>query len=93
MTDLWTPRLCLRQWRESDREPFAMLNADPVVMEFLGGRLDRASSDALASEAAAQIACQGWGLWAAELRANGMFIGFVGLHAPSFDAAATLRQA
>lgn len=32
--ELDTPRLRLRQWRESDREPFAALNTDPAVMEF-----------------------------------------------------------
>lgn len=28
MTDLTTDRLLLRNWRDSDREPFAALNAD-----------------------------------------------------------------
>ena len=31
--ELETPRLRLRQWRESDREPYAAMNADPVVMD------------------------------------------------------------
>jgi hypothetical protein len=30
--EIRTPRLLMRHWRESDREPFAALNADPVVM-------------------------------------------------------------
>ena len=30
---LTTDRLLLRRWRDDDREPFAALNADPVVME------------------------------------------------------------
>ena len=33
MSELDTERLRLRRWREGDREPFAALNADPVVME------------------------------------------------------------
>src|SRR5262249_49132497 len=41
-----TPRLRLRQWREADREPFAALNADPVVMEFFTSVQSRESSDA-----------------------------------------------
>jgi RimJ/RimL family protein N-acetyltransferase len=86
MTDLSTPRLWLRQWQASDRAPFAALNADPVVMEFLGGCLDSAASDALARGAEAEIARQGWGLWAVEVRESAAFIGFVGLHAPSFEA-------
>ena len=86
MTGLSTPRVSLRQWRASDREAFARLNADPAVMEFLSTRLDRAESDRLAQTAEAEIARQGWGLWAAELRASAAFIGFVGLRAPSFEA-------
>jgi RimJ/RimL family protein N-acetyltransferase len=31
--ELRTPRLSLRRWQDADRAPFAVLNADPVVME------------------------------------------------------------
>jgi RimJ/RimL family protein N-acetyltransferase len=86
VTDLLTPRLRLRQWRVSDREPFAQLNADPEVMEFMAGCLDRAESDRFVAVAEAEIARQGWGLWAVEQRPGGAFIGFVGLRAPSFEA-------
>jgi RimJ/RimL family protein N-acetyltransferase len=86
MTDLSTPRLRLRQWRESDLAPFAALNADPQVMEFMPGCLTGTESDALARRSETEIARQGWGLWAAERRESGEFIGFVGLRAPSFEA-------
>lgn len=33
-----TQRLRLRQWQESDREPFAAMNSDPAVMERIGMR-------------------------------------------------------
>ena len=59
MSELSTSRLWLRQWRASDRAPFARLNADPVVMEFLGGCLERADGDARARQAAAEITRQG----------------------------------
>ena len=36
-----TERLVLRHWRDEDREPFARLNADARVMEFMPGRLSR----------------------------------------------------
>ena len=45
--ELGTERLRLRAWQEADREPFAALNADPVVMEYFPEPLDRARSDAL----------------------------------------------
>src|SRR5579871_4244760 len=32
--ELETQRLLLRQWKAEDREPFAALNADPIVMEY-----------------------------------------------------------
>lgn len=79
MTELRTRRLLLRQWRESDHEPFAALNADPAVMEHFPGPLDRAQSDALLAREQVRIAERGWGLWAVEVVASGEFIGFVGL--------------
>jgi hypothetical protein len=33
LSNLATPRLVLRQWRETDLGPLAALNADPVTME------------------------------------------------------------
>lgn len=80
-----TDRLRLRQWRSTDREPFAALNADPKVMEFFPSTLDRAASDALVDRAASLIAERGWGFWATEVKSSGQFIGFVGLHTPSSD--------
>src|SRR3954470_21139338 len=77
-----TPRLRLRQWRESDREPFAAMNADPVVMEFFPAVQSRAGSDASIDMWQAQFAERGWSNWAAELRSTGEFIGFVGLSVP-----------
>jgi RimJ/RimL family protein N-acetyltransferase len=77
-----TPRLLLRQWRESDREPFAAMNADPVVMEFFPSLQSRASSDASIDAWQLQFATQGWSNWALERLETGEFIGFVGLSIP-----------
>lgn len=41
-----TRRLLLRTWRQDDREPFAAINADPRVAEFLPAVLTRQESDA-----------------------------------------------
>jgi len=54
-------------------------------MEFFPNRLDRAASDALAGRIEAKIAERGWGLWAAEIRATGEFIGFIGLQPTSAE--------
>lgn len=67
-TEIDTARLRLRQWRAADREPFAALNADPMVMEFFPALLSLAESDALASRCEGLIAERGWGLWAVEIK-------------------------
>ncbi|MEU8171437.1 GNAT family N-acetyltransferase [Microbispora hainanensis] len=79
-----TERLVLRRWREDDKEPFAALNADPVVMEHFPATLSREESDALAERIEAGFDEHGFGLWAVE--ADGEFIGFTGLSVPRFTA-------
>lgn len=86
MTELLTDRLSLRQWRAADLEPFAALNADPLVMAFMPRCLSRAESDDFLDKAQAGVARRGWGLWAVELRASGELIGCVGLGVPTFQA-------
>lgn len=83
LIEIDTERLRLRQWRAEDREPFAALNADPTVMKFFPGILNRAKSDLLADRCQSLIAERGWGFWAVEIRDTQEFIGFVGLHTPA----------
>src|SRR6476620_7089768 len=77
-----TPRLRLRRWRDSDRAPFAAMNADPAVMEFFPALQSREASDASISAWQSQLETQGWSNWAVELRESGEFIGFIGLSVP-----------
>jgi RimJ/RimL family protein N-acetyltransferase len=86
MTDLTTDRLVLRQWKDSDYEPYAALNADPVVMEYFPAVLTRAESDAMVDRVKASLEERGFGLWAVEVRETGRFIGFTGLSVPTFEA-------
>ena len=74
-----TERLVLRRYRKEDREPFAELNGDPRVGDWLGGAIDRAASDAMLDRINAHIDEHGWGLWAAERKADRRLLGFVGL--------------
>jgi RimJ/RimL family protein N-acetyltransferase len=83
---LQTPRLILRRWRDADREPFAVINADPRVMEFFPATLSREQSDSLIDRIETHFRQHGFGLYAAELRSNGTFAGFIGLSVPSFKA-------
>lgn len=83
---LRSDRLLLRPWRDADRDPFAALNADPVVMEHFPATLDRAASDALAGRIGEHFDRHGWGLWALEVPGVTAFAGYVGLAVPRFDA-------
>jgi len=87
--ELRTERLLLRRWRPDDREPFARLNADPRVAEFLPGLLSRQESDALADRIEAHFEAHGFGAWAVEIPGATPFAGFVGLTVPRFQAAFT----
>ena len=82
LIEIKTPRLRLRQWRDSDRQPFAALNADPAVMEFFPSAQSRTASDASIDSWQSQLATQGWSNWAIELQVSGQFIGFTGLSVP-----------
>ncbi len=42
-----TPRLILRDWKDSDRALFREINADPEVMEFFAVRRSDEESDAM----------------------------------------------
>ena len=81
-----TSRLLLRNWKKGDREAFAHMNSDPKVMEFMPGRLSSAESDLLADRIEDHFRRHGFGLYAAELRQEGQFIGFIGLSVPAFEA-------
>lgn len=87
--ELRTDRLLLRRWLPDDRAPFARLNADPRVVEFLPGPLSREESDAMADRIEAHFQKNGFGLWAVEIPGVTRFAGFVGLSTPRFEAAFT----
>lgn len=82
ISEVQTSRLKLRQWRDSDRAPFAAMNADPVVMEYFPSLLTWQASDASIDAWQSQFAQRGWSNWAVEVRDTGEFIGFVGLSVP-----------
>jgi RimJ/RimL family protein N-acetyltransferase len=89
MVTLKTMRLILREWNATDREPFARMNADPQVMEYLGEPMSRERSDEVVDRIEAHFRAHGFGLCAAELAEGSEFIGFIGLAVPTFEAAFT----
>ncbi len=63
-----------------DRAPFFALNTHPLVVESLGSSPTRAESDAAVDHFLAEMAREGWGLWAVEVAGGAPFAGMVGLH-------------
>lgn len=80
-----TERLVLRPFRESDREPFASLNADPEVMEHMLHPLERAESDVVLDRFRVDAARRGFGMLAVEEKETRAFVGAVGLGVPRWD--------
>jgi RimJ/RimL family protein N-acetyltransferase len=80
-------RVVLRQWIDSDSDPYSEMNSDPEVMRYFPALLTRSESEASLVRLRAAIDKDGWGLWAVEV--DGAFAGFAGLNAPRFDAAFT----
>ena len=89
VVELHTERLILREWRDSDQEPFAELNADPEVMRYMPKRLSREESDEFAQRIQDHFERHGFGWWAVEVRGGESFIGFVGLGFTRYETAFT----
>src|SRR5688572_22526886 len=75
---LETERLRLRWWRDIDRDNFALLNSDPIVMEDLGGPLDRGESDLKFDRYMEAQENNGYGRWLVETP-SGEFLGYCGV--------------
>lgn len=77
----------MRGFTDADREPFARMNADPVVMEHFVRLMTPEDTDAFVDRITAHWDEHGWGLWALERRDTGEFIGYTGLWPVRFEAA------
>jgi len=82
--EIHTERLVLRGWRDSDKLPYSLLNADPEVMEHFPSTLTADQSDDMVDRMAAIWETRGFGLWAAERLDTHQCIGFIGLSEPSW---------
>ena len=80
-----TARLTLRPWSDEHLGALAVINADPEVTRYLGGRpFGPAESAALSERLVAHWERYGYGLWAVVERGSGETLGFAGLSHPVF---------
>ena len=86
MTEIQTPRLLLRRWRDDDLAAMAEISADPQVMCWSGdGSVRDLEQTADAVERwEEEWDDEGFGLFAVELLASGELAGFTGLTVPGF---------
>jgi RimJ/RimL family protein N-acetyltransferase len=83
---LLIPRLILRSWMDSDRQPFAEMSEDADVMEQLRPLATRDACNAWIDFQINHQSSHGFCLWALESRASGIFMGAVGLLHVGFAA-------
>ncbi len=83
--ELRTERLLMRPFRASDREAFAAINADPVVMEHYPAPLTPEQSDLLLDRINASFDEHGFGVWALELPGHVPLLGYTGLAVPKWE--------
>lgn len=81
-----TPRLQLRDWKATDLEPFSRLNADKEVMTYFPKTLSTEETTVFYESIVSEFKECGFGLYAVEVKENKEFIGFIGLHRPTFEA-------
>src|SRR5258708_32180171 len=79
MVQIDTERLIMRGWRESDLAPWATMNADPGVRQYLGPPLTFGQASAQVLNFQDDLDRYGFGFWAVEVRASGDFTGLTGL--------------
>jgi RimJ/RimL family protein N-acetyltransferase len=83
--ELRTQHLVLRRFRSTDIDAYAAMCADREVMRYLsaaGEVLSREDAWRQMAMFAGHWQLRGFGMWAAEERATGRFVGRIGLHYP-----------
>ena len=79
-----TPRMLLRQFRESDWDDYALMSADVEVMRYIGTGVVLARDKSWRSIAnfLGHWQLRGYGMWALESKETGEFLGRAGFHDP-----------
>lgn len=80
-----TERLLLRTWKESDREPYVRINADPVVRRFYPDLNTPERTNASIDRYIERWHHDGISFFVVERKADGAFIGDVGVSRLDFE--------
>ncbi len=81
-----TPRLKLRDWKQTDLASFIKMNADEEVMKYFPKTLSAEETTVFYESIIAELKECGFGLYAVEIKENEEFIGFIGFHRATFEA-------
>lgn len=81
-----TKRLILRTWKPEDLPLFIAMNKDKEVMRYFPQPLSKSETESFYNRIQDEFNRKGWGLYAVEIKSNGEFIGYVGLHEIGFEA-------
>jgi len=79
-----TERLLLRPWEPRDLAPFAAINADPEVMRYFPAPMAQQETEEAMARYNAQLARDGFTMFAAEDRATGELLGILGAQTMRF---------
>lgn len=82
MPEVHTSRLLLRGFRAGDLDAHAAMDADPEVMRYMGGAVDREESWRRMAAHIGHWLLRGYGTWAVERKADGVLVGRIGLWNP-----------
>lgn len=83
-TQLATARLLLREWQPRDLAPFAAMNADPMVMRYFHAPMTAQETEEAMARYNAQLARDGFTMFAAEDRVTGELLGILGAQTMRF---------
>lgn len=93
---VFTERLILRAWLPRDVEPYAKMAADPCMSRYTGSPASEAAVWRMTAFQLGHWALNGFGMWIAEERSSGEFLGRVGLYWepgwPGVEVAWTIRR-
>jgi len=81
-----TERLILRNWCDTDIEPFVQMNSDARIMKYFPNVLNRLQTIEFVQKIQQHFDKYTYGLFAVEEKLNREFIGFIGFSHPQFES-------